>query len=60
MTDVYWFHPAPARLAYTFGGREPVLRVLAGDLTELSTEDCFGGKLRVLMIFHPWCVSSRT
>jgi len=46
MTEVHRFDPAPEQLAYTFGGREAVLRVRPGDIIELSTEDCFGGLVR--------------
>jgi acetamidase/formamidase len=46
MTEVHRFDPKPEQLAYTFGGREPVLRVRPGDVIELSTEDCFGGRVR--------------
>lgn len=44
MTQVHRFRPAPEQLSYTFGRREPVLR--AGDVLELSTEDCLGGRVR--------------
>ena len=46
MTEVHRFDPKPEQFAYTFGGREPVLRVRAGDIIEMSTEDCFGGRVR--------------
>jgi amidase len=46
MTDVHRFDPTPEQLSYTFGGREPVLRVRPGDVIALSTEDCFGGLVR--------------
>lgn len=35
-----------APLAYTFGGHDPVLSVQPGDLVEMRTEDCFGGRVR--------------
>lgn len=38
--------PTPDQLAYTFGGREPLLRVQPGTVVELTTEDCFGGRVR--------------
>jgi amidase len=44
--DLHRFDPAPEQLAYTFGGREPVLRIRPGDVLEVSTEDCFGGRVR--------------
>jgi acetamidase/formamidase len=48
MTQVHRFEPSPEQLSYTFGGREPVLRVRPGDIIELSTEDCFGGRVRTV------------
>jgi amidase len=48
MADVHRFDPKPEQLAYTFGGREPVLSVRPGDVVELSTEDCFGGRVRTV------------
>ncbi|HEX5993533.1 MAG TPA: acetamidase/formamidase family protein [Jiangellales bacterium] len=47
-TDVHRFDPTPQQLAYTFGGREPVLRVRPGDVIDLGTEDCFGGRVRAV------------
>ncbi|EWT05032.1 acetamidase [Intrasporangium chromatireducens Q5-1] len=46
MPDVHQLHPTEDQLSYTFGGREPLLRVAPGSVIELSTEDCFGGKVR--------------
>ncbi|GHJ57222.1 hypothetical protein Nm8I071_65290 [Nonomuraea sp. TT08I-71] len=46
MTDVVKYRPEPDELAYTFGGREAVLRVRPGTILELYTEDCFGGRVR--------------
>jgi acetamidase/formamidase len=40
------YRPEPDELAYTFGGREPVLSVKPGTAVELYTEDCFGGRVR--------------
>jgi acetamidase/formamidase len=37
---------APDQLRYTFGGSEPLLRVRPGTVVELTTEDCFGGRVR--------------
>ena len=48
MTDVLRYRPEPDELAYTFGGREPVRRVKPGTVLELYTEDCFGGRVRVV------------
>jgi acetamidase/formamidase len=46
MTEVVTYRPAAGELAYTFGGREPQRRVKPGTIVELSTEDCFGGRVR--------------
>jgi amidase len=44
--EVVSLHPTPEQLRYTFGGGEPLLRVRPGTVVELTTEDCFGGKVR--------------
>lgn len=47
MSDVFELHPRPEQLAYAFGGGgDPLLRVPAGSVIELSTQDCFGGAVR--------------
>lgn len=46
MTDVYQLHPAPEQYTFTFGGNDPLLRVPPRSIIELSTEDCFMGKVR--------------
>ena len=46
MTDVRTLHPTPEQYAFAFGGREPLLTVAPGTIVELSTEDCFAGKVR--------------
>jgi acetamidase/formamidase len=46
MTEVHRFDPSREQLAYTFGGRDAVLRVRPGDVIAMSTEDCFGGRVR--------------
>jgi acetamidase/formamidase len=46
MPEVFQLHPRPEELAFAFGGQESRLRVPAGSIVELSTEDCFGGKVR--------------
>jgi acetamidase/formamidase len=46
VTEVVKYRPEPDELSYTFGGREPVLRVRPGTILELYTEDCFGGRVR--------------
>jgi amidase len=43
---IHTFRPGPGQHAFTFGGREPVLTVPPGDIIDLTTEDCFGGKVR--------------
>jgi acetamidase/formamidase len=40
--------PTPEQLRYTFGGGEPLLRVRPGTVVELTTEDCFGGRVRTV------------
>jgi acetamidase/formamidase len=42
---VHRLHPTAAEVAYTFGGVAPLLRIAAGDLVEVFTEDCFGGQV---------------
>ena len=44
--EVVPLHPTPEQLRYTFGGGEPLLRVRPGTVVELTTEDCFGGRVR--------------
>ncbi|WP_152185805.1 acetamidase/formamidase family protein [Segeticoccus rhizosphaerae] len=44
--EVFELRPAAGELRYVFGGGEPLLRVPPGSVIELSTEDCFGGKVR--------------
>ena len=44
--EVVGLHPTPDQLRYTFGGGEPLLRVQPGTVVELTTEDCFGGRVR--------------
>jgi acetamidase/formamidase len=46
VTDVHRYRPAPDEYAYTFGGRPPVRVVKPGDVLEVYTEDCFGGRVR--------------
>jgi acetamidase/formamidase len=46
VTDVVAYRPRPDEFAWTFGGVEPVRRVRPGDVLELWTEDCFGGRVR--------------
>lgn len=44
--EVISLHPTEESYAYTFGGREPLLTVEPGTVVELTTEDCFGGRVR--------------
>ncbi|WP_068922097.1 acetamidase/formamidase family protein [Planobispora rosea] len=44
--NVVSYRPGERDLAYTFGGRPPVGTVRPGDILELYTEDCFGGRVR--------------
>ncbi|QWZ09258.1 acetamidase/formamidase family protein [Nocardioides panacis] len=46
MTEVRTLHPTTDQYAFAFGGREPLLTVAPGTIVELSTEDCFAGKVR--------------
>jgi amidase len=46
--EVVTYHPEPDELAWTFGGREPVLSVAPGTVLRLYTEDCFGGRVRTV------------
>jgi acetamidase/formamidase len=40
------FVPREDQYAWTFGGCDAVLRVRPGDVLDLYTEDCFGGRIR--------------
>jgi len=42
---VHELRPAPGDYSYTFGVAEPALTVSPGDIVEVSTEDCFGGRV---------------
>lgn len=44
--EVISLSPTEESYAYTFGGREPLLTVEPGTIVELTTEDCFGGRVR--------------
>jgi acetamidase/formamidase len=46
MPDVVEYRPTADELAYTFGGRPAIARVKPGAVVRVSTEDCFGGKVR--------------
>jgi acetamidase/formamidase len=40
------YRPAQGDYAWTFGGAAPVARIRPGTIVELSTEDCFAGRVR--------------
>lgn len=44
--EVVSLHPTAQQLRYTFGGGDPLLTVRPGTVVELTTEDCFGGRVR--------------
>jgi amidase len=45
--EVVGLHPTPEQYRYVFGGdAEPLVRVQPGTVVELTTEDCFGGRVR--------------
>lgn len=37
--------PEPGEYSYTFGVADPALTIRPGDIVEVSTEDCFGGRI---------------
>ena len=42
---IHTLSPLPEQFSYVFGGREPLLSIRPGDIVEVSTEDCFGGRV---------------
>ncbi len=46
MAQTYTFTPTEKDLAYTFGGKLPVMHLRSGDVLSTFTEDCFGGAVR--------------
>lgn len=46
MSRLHTLEAGPETTRTTFGGHEPVLRVEPGDVVELTTEDCYGGRVR--------------
>ena len=58
--EVVSLDPAPDQLRYVFGGGEPLLRVRPGTVVELTTEDCFGGRVRGVDDLPSRVRSSRT
>ena len=51
---IHELKPAPDEFSYVFGGVEPRLSIRPGDIVEVSTEDCFGGR-----VTHPDDLPSR-
>ena len=43
---IHQLTPLPEQYSYVFGGRAPLLSVHPGDIVEVSTEDCFGGRVK--------------
>jgi hypothetical protein len=43
---IHELKPKPEEYSYVFGGRAPLLSVKPGDVIEVSTEDCFGGRVK--------------
>jgi amidase len=48
VAEVIEYRPTSEEYAYTFGGRAPVRTVRPGDILDLYTEDCFGGKVQTV------------
>ncbi|MGH3498096.1 MAG: acetamidase/formamidase family protein [Nocardioidaceae bacterium] len=44
--DVVRLDPTPEQYSYSFGGDDPLVSVPPGTVIELTTEDCFGGRVR--------------
>ena len=44
--EVVALEPTAEQLRYSFGAGEPLLTVRPGTVVELTTEDCFGGRVR--------------
>ncbi len=44
--EVVTLEPTPDRWRWSFGGGEPLLTVAPGTVVELTTEDCYAGKVR--------------
>lgn len=42
---VHELKPRLEQYSYVFGGQEPLLSVMPGDIVEVATEDCFGGRV---------------
>jgi len=46
MIRMITYRPGPDELSYTFGGAPAVARIQPGDMLVVTTEDCFGGRVR--------------
>ncbi|KHL04325.1 acetamidase/formamidase family protein [Sinomonas humi] len=42
---IHQLKPTPEQYSYVFGGAKPLLSVKPGDIVEVSTEDCYGGRV---------------
>ncbi|MCH6472324.1 acetamidase/formamidase family protein [Sinomonas terrae] len=42
---IHTLKPTPEQYSYVFGGSKPLLSVKPGDIVEVSTEDCYGGRV---------------
>ena len=42
---IHTLKPTPEQYSYVFGGAKPLLSVKPGDIVEVSTEDCYGGRV---------------
>ncbi len=49
--NVISYHPERSEYAWTFGGADPVMKVMPGDVLELWTDDCFTGVIRTVEDF---------
>ena len=58
--EVVSLEPTPDQWRWSFGGGEPLLTVAPGTVVELTTEDCFGGRVRGVDDLPSRVRSSRT
>jgi hypothetical protein len=58
--EVVTVEPAADQLRYPFEGGEPLVTVAPGTVVELTTEDCFGGRVRGVDDLPSRVRSSRT
>lgn len=45
LRTVHSLKPTPEEYSYVFGGTSPLLGINPGDIVEVSTEDCYGGRV---------------